>query len=403
MESRPSDQEDFTPINIHYHNYGIVPNDSVQITVKDTYNNSLSSEQYFKVPIPLLDDSIIVKVPIKNKVGVHNLTVVIDSTNAIDEIYKNDNQASLSFTVYSITLRAILGSNYYSTYNGGITFLNPTYANFDTANSKFDFQIDTTQNFSIPVQYENNLGVFSSTITIPNLLPQVRYWLRAKLSVSPTWSAPISFANMNQDYNWYTNSPIDSLSDINYSSTGFNSSDKAWELIPQKDELKISSAGYYAGPFASMQYNLQEMLPTTKFWGIGTALIDTVTLRPSNIQIFGSSDGTTQTRNKLADSLTNYINSLSNGTVLAMTICDDGAQSVLGYSPPTAVRDAIKELGSIYIDSVQYRDSWCIIGKKGAAPGTVPEVYKKQFEGIAIIDTSIIAKSDSGTIGFPSF
>jgi Peptidase family C25/Interleukin-like EMT inducer/CARDB/Propeptide_C25 len=395
MENIPSDQEDNIPINIHYHNYGIVPNDTVQIAVKDIYNNSVSSEQYFKVPIPLLDDSLIVNVPIKNKVGVHNLTVIIDSANVIDEIYKNDNQASLSFTVYSITLRAILGSNYYSTYNGEITFLNPTYANFDTTSSKFDFQVDTSQNFSAPVQHENNLGLFTSSITVPNLSPQLRYWWRAKLSVAQTWSAPSSLTNLSGDYNWYINSPIDSLSDIKYSSTGFNSSDKAWELNSQKDELKISSAGNSDGSFASMQYNLTETLPATYFWGIATALIDTITLRPYNFKTF------VYPNPPAGDSLLSYLQGFPNGTVIAMAICDDGAQSVLGFSAGTPVRDEIKNWGSIYIDSVQYRESWCIIGKKGAAPGTVPEAYKKLFAGVAIIDTSIIAKSDSGTINFP--
>jgi len=56
-----------------------------------------------------------------------------------------------------------------------------------------------------------------------------------------------------------------------------------------------------------------------------------------------------------------------------MTICADGAQSVLGFSQGTPVRQAIETLGSLYIDSVFYRDSWCIIGKKGAPQGTVPE------------------------------
>ncbi len=395
LNNNPSDQDDYLPVKIYYHNYGIVPDDSVQIIVKDLYNNSIISEQYFEVPIPLLNDSLVVNIPIKNKIGVHSLTVVIDSANTIDEIYKNDNQASADFTVYSITLRGLFGSQNYNVYNGTLSLLNPTYGGFDTTNSKFLFQVDTTRNFTSPVQYENNLGLFTSSISVPDLLPSVRYWWRAKISAAQSWSMPASFTNIYPAYSWYIDNPVDSLSDINYSNTYYNTSDKAWELSTQNDELKISSAGNSDGSFASIQYNLSESFPTTYFWGIGTARIDTATLRPYDIRTFVYPNPPS------GDSLLSYLQSLPTGTVLAMTICDDGAQSVLGFSSGTPVRNEIKNWGSIYIDSVKYRESWCIIAKKGATPGTVPEVYKKQFQGIAIIDTNIIAKSDSGAVSFP--
>ena len=59
-------------------------------------------------------------------------------------------------------------------------------------------------------------------------------------------------------------------------------------------------------------------------------------------------------------------------------------------------------MGSLYIDSVLYRESWCIFGKKGAAIGSVPESYKKLFQGAAIIDTSKLVIFDDGEITFPA-
>ncbi len=149
------------------------------------------------------------------------------------------------------------------------------------------------------------------------------------------------------------------------------------------------------GNLRSMQYNLLEKLPTTYFWGVATALIDTLTLRPYSFKTF------VYPNPPAGDSLLKYLKSLPQGTVLAMAICDDGAQSVFGYNGGTPVRNEIKNWGSKFIDSVRYRESWCIIGRKGAAAGSVPEVYKKQFQGIAIIDTSINVQSDSGSILFP--
>ena len=84
-----------------------------------------------------------------------------------------------------------------------------------------------------------------------------------------------------------------------------------------------------------------------------------------------------------------------------MTICADGAQSVLGFSQGTPVRQAIETLGSLYVDSVFYRDSWCMIGKKGAPQGTVPESFSKRFSGTANLDISKIVSNQSGWIEFP--
>ncbi|MHB1686875.1 MAG: C25 family cysteine peptidase [Ignavibacteriaceae bacterium] len=392
--NNPSDQDNLLPINIYYHNYGAVPNDSIIIAVKDSYNNNITYEQYFKVPIPLYLDSLTVNVPIKNLVGVHNLTVILDSANTIDEIYKNDNQASINFNVYSTSIRSLFNNQFYNSFNGTVSFLNPSYS-ADTASSSFLFQLDTTRNFTSPAQFEQRLGIFSSSIALPNLLPMKKYWWRTKIINSTTWSEANSFTNVKSNYKWYINNPVDSLSDFNYSNANYNVTDSSWELSSAKDELKISSAGSSDGELGSIQYNLNEMLPTTYYWGIATALIDTLTLKPYKVKYF------LYPNPPAGDSLLSYLKSLPQGTVMAMAICDDGAQSVLGYTGGTPVRNEIKNWGSVYIDSVRYRESWCIIGKKGALPGTVPEVYKKQFTGIAIIDTSIIVKNDSGYVDFP--
>lgn len=88
--------------------------------------------------------------------------------------------------------------------------------------------------------------------------------------------------------------------------------------------------------------------------------------------------------------------------MVALVISDDAAQTVLGFGGGTPVRRAIETLGSLYIDSVRYRESWCLLGKKGAAIGSVPESYKKLFQGAAIIDTSKLVIFDEGEVIFPT-
>ena len=42
---------------------------------------------------------------------------------------------------------------------------------------------------------------------------------------------------------------------------------------------------------------------------------------------------------------------------------------------------ALESIGSSLIRNVNYRDSWCIIGEKGAAIGSVPEFYRSAHLG----------------------
>ena len=175
----------------------------------------------------------------------------------------------------------------------------------------------------------------------------------------------------------------------------FDSTNKSWKLTNFENILEISSAGRDDGEFGSIKINDFERLPNTFYWGIATAIIDSVTFEPSDFNYF-------LYWNSYSDTLLiNYIDSLPNGTLLAMAICSDGVESVLGFSQGTPVRRAIETLGSLYVDSVLYRDSWCMIGKKGAPMGSVPESFNRRFSGPATLDTSIIVFNQNGWVEFP--
>ena len=79
----------------------------------------------------------------------------------------------------------------------------------------------------------------------------------------------------------------------------------------------------------------------------------------------------------------------------------DGAQSVLGYLGGTPVRNAIKNLEVLYIDSVRYRDSWCVLGKKGAPQGSVAESFKRDDFGPAVFSASNDSNNANGYVVFP--
>ena len=73
----------------------------------------------------------------------------------------------------------------------------------------------------------------------------------------------------------------------------------------------------------------------------------------------------------------------------------------LGFGGGTPVRRAIETMGSYFIDSVRYRESWCMLGVKGAPTGSVPESYKKLFDGFASVDSTKLSVSNEGSLTLP--
>jgi hypothetical protein len=392
--SFPLDIDDSVQVIIELINFGEALQDSVLVTIKDFYLGNQIFLNEFKIPVPLYKQYLRVNIPILGLVGEHNLQVTIDKDNFFDEIYEDDNTANYSFLVYASSIRQIEAERFYNTAISDFRFLNPVLlANQNVSSIEVSFA--DNPDFMNSLEFVTPMDTVRTIYRQNSLQPDKRYWWRARLnSPQASWSEPFSFFNENVNYDWYFNQSFN-YSDIQFNNLAFDSTAGNWKLTDYENILKVGSAGSDDGEFGSIKINGDEKLPNTFYWGIATAIIDSVTLEPSDFKYFLFWDPAP------ADSLISYINSLSAGTLLAMTICADGAQSVLGFSQGTPVRQVIETLGSLYVDSVLYRDSWCMIGKKGAPQGTVLESFKKRFQGRAEIETSTTVTNENGWIEFP--
>ena len=390
----PLDNDDSVKVRVELINFGKAPVDSVMITVTDFYSGNQNFFKEFKIPVPLYKKVIYLSIPIFGLVGEHNLQVILDKDNHFDEIYEDDNSASFSFVVYSTSVRPIEAERFYNAAVTDFNFLNPVLLN-DKSLSLIEIAFADNADFMNSLDFIISMDTVKTAYTLNSFQQNKRYWWRARLnSTQSSWSEPYSFFNKNVDYNWYFSHYFD-YSDIQFENVAFDSISNGWKLTNYENLLEISSAGSDDGELGSIKLNGVEKLPNTFYWGIATAIIDSLTLVPSDYRYFLFWDPAP------ADSLISYINTLPEGALLAMTICADGAQSVLGWSSGTPVRQAIQTLGSIYVDSVFYRDSWCMIGKKGALQGSVPESFKKRYSGPAEIQTSTTVSNQNGWIEFP--
>jgi len=392
----PVDIDDSVTILVNITNLGSVPADSLLISITDTRLGSENYSNEFKIPSPLFKKQLSISIPVKGLVSEHRLTIQMDKDNFFDEIYEDDNSAEFTYVVYSTSVRSLETEQFYNSAIDTLRFLNPIFFS-NNPTSEINIELADNDQFTSAMQLNVNLDTLYTTIPLHLNKENKRYWWRAKLSSSQSnWSEPFSLYNEQTGLNWLFNSSF-RANDVEKNKVIFDSTNQTWRLTNKNNTLEIISAGGNEGKYASFRFNQEEMLPNTFFWGIVSAEIDTLTLQPQNIQYYAFPN----TVEESSSALISYIDSLKNGTVVLLAISDDAAQTVLGFSGGTPVRRAIEKLGSLYIDSVRYRESWSMIGIKGAPQGSVKESYMKLFEGPATIDTSKTVIASNGEMILP--
>jgi len=388
----PNDSQDSVSISFDVLNLGKVVNDAVSISVIDKNNSVEIFNKVVTIPCPNYSGEIQLNIPVKKLSGTHELTIEINQNKNIEELRNDNNTHIYIFNVYPSSTRYMTNDYNYAVIQNKLKILNPQ--KIESYSGKILTQLSDNPNFNAPFEFIKDFDTVVTVFNLNSLPESKRYWMRTKLENSPDWSNIFLFYKSNNNQAWFVDTTIN-INDFNFYNAEYSQTEKGFEISNLQNELKITSAGSNEGKFASIIYNGNERLTNTFFWGIATALIDSITYEPKDIRYFVYPSSTS------APALIQYLQSLTANEYVAFVICDDGAQSVLGYSAGTPVRNEIKNFGSALIDNVKYRESWCMIGKKGAPIGSVPEAYKTLFDGLAIIDISIPSLADSGKVRFP--
>ncbi len=389
-----NDSMDSASVKLIIKNLGRAPDDKLDISIQVSIEGIKTFAKTIKINSPLFNDEVAFKIPVTRLPGIHKIEIVLDPLNKITELNENDNTASYSFNVYSSAFKLLDYDINYLSSRKILKLINPNKV-FNKNEDQLNLVLSLDKNFDNQIRIDKTLDTLITKVNLPNLISNSRYYWKAKTNASTSvWSEVHSFKNIQTNFKWYADDNSNKEEFVN-NSVEFDSSKSNWVLQKNRNSLKLISSGQTAGSFASLSLNLKEVFPNTYFWGIATALIDTLTLIPHSFKYF------LYPAEKSGPELKDYIESLPKNTLIALAICDDGAQSVLGFSSGTPVRKAIETLGSQFINNVMYRESWSIIGKKGATKGSVPEVHKKLFEGQAIIELSKEVLADSGYVVFP--
>jgi hypothetical protein len=365
-------------VSVVIRNFGLQPVDSVavQISILDSENNSTSLAALLRPPTGFRD-SVTVSWNLSDEPGQYRIQVEIDPQNQISEADKNNNFAERTVTVFSSDLTLIKPLNF-----GVVQDSNPELV---ANNSKIQipglvyfFEIDASAAFDSPLRQISQPIQEGRLVTRwqPNLLQAGVYYWRVRTFDGENFG-PWTTAS-------FTYSPQTSGQWLQLSPEQFNKNlfenisidQQAVRLRQNQVYFFAESAGFNDGNFARLWRNDEHV---------------SLNKRGHNLAVFDETDGALLDRASFdtygatanAEALAQFINALPEGRIVLAAIRDDGSVSMT-----ESAYLALESIGSQFTRQVRFRDAWAIIGRKGAAIGSVKEEWRKVGEGaLAIADT----------------
>jgi len=380
---RPTDQSDSLQLKVPYYNLGKVIQDSVEFAVSIQFKGSGFLSFILKRKIPLYVDSLVISIPIKNQPGEYSVTIQADPSNKLDEIYKNDNSIVYRPQVASSSIRTLTLSPYTNQINSSVIFLNPTDI---PSQPSFFVDISLNDQFDPKTTYQIPYDTFATAFTIDTSYNAKRIWLRSKLNAQATEGLAYSY-RVGKTENYFFG---DSLAFQQIAKTYTKYSSNKLALDTSETIFSAISGGFNDGNTAVISKNGQNYVPENTLRGFHVCIYDA---RTYDFKWYYRFD--VQAGSSISTNFKTLLDTLSAGYLVIISIANDVASS--GTLFPSTLKTAIKNYGSKLIDSVRVADSWALIGKKGALPGTMPEGYGKRYNGRAVlIDTTIIIPNTDG-------
>jgi hypothetical protein len=386
--SLPSDDQDSLTLIVPYMNTGRVTTDTMKVDIQHTYNGATSDTAVVRA-LPLFLDTLEISYLAKDRAGDHTFNIQLNADGRVPEIQSDDNAGSYSAAVLSSSLKIVTPLSGYETPPGDLVFLNPV-KKVSQGNPSLMVEIDTTQGFSTSFSVTEPFGFVSTRIPLPSLVPAKTYFWRAGIlnSTAPKVLGRFVFNGAGVT-RWH---PTDSTAWSQHSFLGAKYiQNQGVTIADRKIDLQVISSGFDDGTFGAVNINGINVLPNTFSRGHSVVVFDTADISIKDTRVFDNFGSSAQ-----AESLQTYLTALPFGTMVVDLIIDEGSAN---FTP--AVLAAIHSIGSLLIDSIGYRDSWAIIGRKGAIPGTVPEQWKRRGSGKVELDTVFIRKVSSGTVESP--
>ncbi|MDW7681230.1 MAG: interleukin-like EMT inducer domain-containing protein, partial [bacterium] len=173
------------------------------------------------------------------------------------------------------------------------------------------------------------------------------------------------------------NLPPDSFCVYNLT-RGYYVSD-ALQKPAQRYIFKLLSAGFEDGNFCQIRVNNTNLINGGRR-GHNIAVFDTSTGMADGVFFFDT-HGSLEN----ADSMATFISTIPEGKLVLVGVRDEGS-----YRMTEAAHQALESVGSALTRQVGFRDAYVLLGRKGAPPGTVPELLLSRGQGAAVLTDTLL-------------
>jgi len=379
----PDDTHDSVKFSLVYYNYGSAFEDSLDIRITDRLNGQIVFDTVVTRTVPSFRDSLVLSIPVKNRLGVHAIKARLNDGGRIQEIYENDNENETSFMVASSISRDYLRYTNENLVKDFLYFINPQRK---PDIESVTLQIADNQSMMNSTQLSVVFDSFYTKVSLSSLQPNKRYWFRVKDNSSGQFGVIRSFFLTDRNGFGLTDSISFSASQL--VNTGYLN--EKLVLQDRSVSLSVSAAGYYDGNSAVISYNGNNTLVSNTVLSHNVAVFNASTMQLLYVNSFNLTFGDANAERILYKAL---LDTLDESKIIVIAAAHD---PYLGTD--AELRAKLKSYGSIYIDSVRSRDSWLMIGKKNAVAGSLPERWKKANQGSVRFDTTYIFSSTNGSL-----
>ncbi len=390
--SAPSEADSFVSIKIKIQNWGLATNDSVTLAAYNIQGNeTIPIVSSISRPPIGLEDSLDIIWKLKDQAGEHILRFIIDPEDQIDEIDEENNSNNSQLYVYSskVTISKPFGFQVVSPKQLTLQVNNPDAALSDEALRFYQFEVDTSCSFNSPLLISSpriSQGKLVTRWQTPELANATTYFWHCRtiegLEFGDWITASFLTRSDSVQYIWRQHSRQFAYNDFK----NIQISSHSARLQQRYFYFELLSAGYADGNFARILVNSQPVIQPARGHNLAT-------ISPTTGQVLFVRTYDTLASQDEANAMADYISDLEPGTYVLISIMDEGT-----YSMTEQAYQALESIGSKQCRSVSYRDSWAIIGIKGAPIGSVPEKHVPTTQGIAVVQDTLTNYYPHGTV-----
>lgn len=383
----PSEADSTAELTFTLYNAGLVCSDSFYVSVQVSHPNrgTISLE-------PVLIDSLklerefSVRLPLSGLAGQVTVKAVADQENRIDELVKDNNVLEERFVIISSRIEPLSPPNF------SMIDKDPVFKVQTPKDSEFSlqFELDKSPLFDSPFLTKATVPVNKQLYTSwkPDFLfDEDLYFWRVKSDAdtfSHAWTEQ-SFEKRTRT-GWrqgHTSQWKTTTKEFTKNRGG------TVELDLSPVRIYVESAGYSDGNYARIIINDEPLIENTR--GYNMIVLDP---RWGRVAFEGHYDIFADSAN--AGRMAQDIYNVTPGSVILLAIKDDGSIRMTDEA-----FKALESIGSEHCRKLGPRDSWVLIGRKGAEPGSVPETWVKSTLGTASVGDTLYFYHEQGTVTSP--